>query len=175
MKFISHIILVCSILLITSCTARHTCNKLLDAAQSGRFYLPLDKPSIHFDYWDLMTYSPDEDTASIESRIYIPQYFDSYEFLAKEDLISDSLHRSVNLNKHLDLSNEGLENFKSVFMGMDNALQLNDSIITYTQAPCPIQVLKYRLNAGSKRYLQVFFCLKTDDGWKVFSSTNQPI
>ncbi|PZX18061.1 hypothetical protein LX69_01097 [Breznakibacter xylanolyticus] len=170
MKFIPFFLLM---LLFSSCTAKRTCDSVLDAAKDGRLYYAIgNSNSIHFNYWDLITHPPKEDTSRMESRIMIPQNFDSYEFIAEEEIGMDTLIRHVNLNSFSDLTTEGIKIVKDIYMNKDGATLVNDSIIKYTEAPAPIRQITYRLSFGNQSSVQMFMCLKTSDGWKVFSSVN---
>lgn len=84
-----------------SCTSKHTCNKVLNAAKKGNLFYDLGNTgSVRMDFFDYFTESPHEYISETRSNINIIQYFDSYELLESSELTLDTLHKSIDLKKY---------------------------------------------------------------------------
>ncbi len=179
-KIIIRILGIAIIVFLGSCSSKHTCNKILNAAKKGNLFTGFDNTGfVRMDYFDCFTDNPLEYTSDNRSEIFVLQYFDSYELLESTEIMTDTLHRSFDMKKYKDGKYSELSDFefwKSIAQESDSNYFIVDSVIYFKDGLVKTQSLKYLIKKRSDQYLQFFFCVKKENyPWKIYDAGFAPI
>ena len=157
------------IITLNSCTksAESVCNKVLNAAKKGvLFNKLLGTNFINDDYKKYFDHSPLEDTTYITDIVLLPEYFESYKFLSSKTIGNMPVHRSVDLTIFGAKGTNGYESSKTYYLGLKNAYQKNEKVY-YEEEEAEISSLEYLIE-GRNRYKLTIYCMKQDEGWKIY-------
>lgn len=155
-------------ILFTACSAKSTCDKVLNLSKQGKLFL-IQEQILSEESKDYFIENPNDDQKDVVDNINIPQFIDTYEFIAETDMGIDTVKKTSDLNFWGKPGEESYETMKKYITSHKHRF-VNDSVIVYDDCTAKSVMLEYIIEKKGIRSRQVFRCIKVDGKWGIFSA-----